>query len=563
MLYAKNIFNRMMGLGLLASVGFAAFLLVSAPALAATAPPLASVSTYGVVSSTSTNLAATTINGDYCCTTCGAPDPTVTGTYTTPCPPATGTDQAAARAFLLAQPCTSVGAIVDLSGIDVGSGPGVFPPGCYSSTGAMNISSTITLTGDGVYIFRPGGALNAAANSIVTLTNSACESDIYWAPDGATGIGANATFAGNIIEGAAAANDITIGSTVSFIGRALAFGHTVNMNNDTITVPTCAPFTTPTAPGAPTVGKGFIPPTIVEGGGVGGVSTLTIILSNPNATAATITSFTDNLPAGVQVAVTPNASNTCGATTFNPIAGATTLTMTDGSIPGGSPGTCTLTVDVVAPVFVVPGSFLNQINIGDLVTSNGNNTVPAVATLIVTPTPAGDVQPPTVGKVFIPVSVTLGQTSTLTITLSNPDTSSAATIATLTDTLPTNLIIANPANASSTCGGTLTAVAGTSTILLTGGTIPIATVGPPAVPGTCTVTVDVITLGPGAYINTLLPGGLVTDLGNNAAEAIATLTGNPAGPTTPIPTLNEWGMIIFMVLAGLGSVYYLRRQGRV
>ena len=33
-------------------------------------------------------------------------------------------------------------------------------------------------------------------------------------------------------------------------------------------------------------------------------------------------------------------------------------------------------------------------------------------------------------------------------------------------------------------------------------------------------------------------------------------------PVTPVgaPTLNEWGMIIFMVLVGLMSVYYLRRQ---
>ena len=31
----------------------------------------------------------------------------------------------------------------------------------------------------------------------------------------------------------------------------------------------------------------------------------------------------------------------------------------------------------------------------------------------------------------------------------------------------------------------------------------------------------------------------------------------------PIPTMTEWGMIIFMVLAGLGSVYYLRRQRRI
>lgn len=27
-----------------------------------------------------------------------------------------------------------------------------------------------------------------------------------------------------------------------------------------------------------------------------------------------------------------------------------------------------------------------------------------------------------------------------------------------------------------------------------------------------------------------------------------------------VPTMNEWGMIIFMALAGLGSVYYLRRK---
>jgi hypothetical protein len=33
--------------------------------------------------------------------------------------------------------------------------------------------------------------------------------------------------------------------------------------------------------------------------------------------------------------------------------------------------------------------------------------------------------------------------------------------------------------------------------------------------------------------------------------------------TEAVPTMNQWGMIIFMVLAGLGSVYYLRRRKRV
>ena len=30
--------------------------------------------------------------------------------------------------------------------------------------------------------------------------------------------------------------------------------------------------------------------------------------------------------------------------------------------------------------------------------------------------------------------------------------------------------------------------------------------------------------------------------------------------TTAVPTMTEWGMIIFVLLAGLGSVYYLRKQ---
>jgi hypothetical protein len=29
---------------------------------------------------------------------------------------------------------------------------------------------------------------------------------------------------------------------------------------------------------------------------------------------------------------------------------------------------------------------------------------------------------------------------------------------------------------------------------------------------------------------------------------------------TSVPTMNEWGMIIFMALAGLGAAYYVRRQ---
>ena len=79
---------------------------------------------------------------------------------------------------------------------------------------------------------------------------------------------------------------------------------------------------------------------------------------------------------------------------------------------------------------------------------------------------------------------------------------------------------------------------------------------------------------PGVVFNTTVIGG-----GPTVATATFTLTdgligddtvadgtiydqGGPGqlAPTVAAPTMTEWGMIIFMLLAVLGSVYYLRRQ---
>lgn len=245
-------------------VGSAALFLVSTTALPATAPSLGSTSTYGVVSSTFTNSNTspqTIINGDVCFTTAPVTPPlTITGATATPCPSATGADQGLALADLNGQSCLSLGAgAVALDSVIVGTNPpGIIPPGCYSSGGAMNVtvSSTVTLTGGGVYIFRPGGALNTGDNSKVTLAGGACASDVFWAPVGATTLGANAalspipTFAGNILDAAG----ITIGHFANLTGRTLAFGGTVTTDADTITVPTCAPFGVDSA-AAPTLSE--------------------------------------------------------------------------------------------------------------------------------------------------------------------------------------------------------------------------------------------------------------------------------------------------------------------
>ncbi|CAN5324670.1 hypothetical protein BH11PSE11_BH11PSE11_28980 [soil metagenome] len=263
---SQNLYRyKRISLGLLASQ-FALTLLVFATgtAQAANAPTLGQTSTYGVVSTTFTNANTapqTIINGSVCYTIPpGTPPLSVTGLTVTPCPAQVGLDQNAALAQLNGQPCVSLGAgAVALDGVIVGANPpGTIPPGCYSSGGAMNVTvgTTVTLTGNGVYVFRPGGALTTGANSRVILAGGACASDVYWAPGGATSLGANAalsltpTFVGNI-WGAA---DITIGHFANLTGRALAFGGTVTTDAVTVTVPSCAAFGSQSQ-GIPTLGE--------------------------------------------------------------------------------------------------------------------------------------------------------------------------------------------------------------------------------------------------------------------------------------------------------------------
>jgi hypothetical protein len=171
-----------------------------------------------------------------------------------------------------------------------------------------------------------------------------------------------------------------------------------------------------------------------------------------------------------------------------------------------------VTVDVTAKY---KGSYCNKLPAGALQTNKGSNAAPAVATLTVN-TPAG-VVPPTLGKAFSPATINAGGVSTLTINLNNPNSTVANLTASLTDYLPSGVVVAGTGpNASTTCGGTLKAITGTSTVTLTGGSIPAN--------GSCTVTVDVTAKYKGSYCNKLPASALKTDKGCNATPASATLT---------------------------------------
>ena len=107
----------------------------------------------------------------------------------------------------------------------------------YCINGATSIgTSGIILSGAGPFIFKIVGALDSVDNSVVTLDGGASACDVFWAPTAKTTLGANTTFIGTVIDDAG----ITIGSTTSWLGRALAFGETVTSNTSTITN-TCGP----------------------------------------------------------------------------------------------------------------------------------------------------------------------------------------------------------------------------------------------------------------------------------------------------------------------------------
>jgi hypothetical protein len=257
---------------------------------------------------------------------------------------------------------------------------------------------------------------------------------------------------------------------------------------------------------APTLTKSFAPAQVAD---AGVASTLTITLANPNAVPAALTApLLDSFPENLAVASTPNESTTCGGT-VSAIAGNGEVTLDNVGAVIPATGTCTVSVDVVA---LALGTYANSIPAGSLQTDAGVNAASADATLI-----AG--LPPTLDKAFAPATITVGNTSTLTITIGNPNAASIATTGPLTDALPGGMIVDAVPNVTTTCGGTVTALAGSVAVVLDSGAfIP---------PGGCTVSADVSVLAPGTYPNTIATDALQTNVGTNAAPANAILDVTP------------------------------------
>ena len=157
--------------------------------------------------------------------------------------------------------------------------------------------------------------------------------------------------------------------------------------------------------------------------------------------------------------------------------------------------------------------------------------------------PAG----PTVAKSFEPVSIRSGWTAALTVTLSNPNTAPILGVA-FTDLYPDGLANASAPAAATTCGGTVTALPGGASVALAGGTIPAS--------GWCTVTVPVIALLPGSYVN-IIPDGAVTSANSPASGGGASSAALDV--LQPVPALSRPGLALMAVLLGAAAWLALRR----
>lgn len=271
--------------------------------------------------------------------------------------------------------------------------------------------------------------------------------------------------------------------------------------------------------------KSFLPATINPGEN----SRLRIFIIAPADRDLTNFSIVDTFPAGLTVSNSTPASKgaACGvASVLTAVTGATSISLTGGNIVAGT--TCRIDVYVTA---TVAGVYTNTINPGDI-TNNENDTIPSPVSASLTVNSLTDISQ---SKLFTPAIIAPNGISLLTISLTNTNASPLVNVS-LLDSLPGNttngLVIAPVPNAATTCGsGVVTAVVGTQTISLSGGTIPAQVAG---VPGLCTITINVQGKGALATYNNTIPAANVS----GTIQGTATVIHPIVDATAPLTITN-------------------------
>jgi Ice-binding-like len=119
-----------------------------------------------------------------------------------------------------------------LTGIDLGHlnlGPGV-----YRFSSSAQLTGPLTLTGNGIFIFKIGSSLTTASNSSVLLRNGAQACGVWWQVGSSATLGSATQFQGNLM----ALSSITMVTGANILtGRALARNGALTLDTNRITPP--------------------------------------------------------------------------------------------------------------------------------------------------------------------------------------------------------------------------------------------------------------------------------------------------------------------------------------
>ena len=247
-----------------------------------------------------------------------------------------------------------------------------FSPASITAGGFSTLTITLSNTGILPAILTAPLVDTLPSGVVVALPANAattCGGSVAATPAGST-----VTLTGGIIP-ASGSCTVTVRVTANAAGyftNTLPVG-ALQTTNGSNTAPAVATLTVTMKQTPPIVAKSFSPSTIKEGQ----ASVLTITLTNPGYTAATLTApLVDTLPYGLRVV--SQAGTTCRGTVTAPNGGST-VTLNTGTIP--AKGSCTVTVKVSAHS---KGTYVNKLKPGALCTTNGKNQYEATATLVVT-----------------------------------------------------------------------------------------------------------------------------------------------------------------------------------
>jgi hypothetical protein len=288
-------------------------------------------------------------------------------------------------------------------------------------------------------------------------------------------------------------------------------------------------------------------PVLLSGFGVSpiyvGDSSMVWFRINGGMSTETGIAFADTLPAGLVVASPNGLTNSCGGD-VTATAGSSSISLAGGGVVAH--GTCLIEVNVTA---TTPGLKFNTTT--SFTWTGGTGSNPSPESLLV-------VGLPTVAAAFNPTSISVGGTSTLTFTITNPNPPNLAPqhgVAPaavgldgigFSDTLPAGLVIATPNGRDGNCEGTIVAVAGTNLITLSDLYLPAAT--------SCWFSVSVKAGTSGAKQNSTGPVGSQEEVDGDPGLATLYVDVTPPPTSTSDDTAPMKGGLLPLLLGLFAAV---------